>query len=174
MSKRGEQVEVEAVEKAAVKTRVRKATKVMKADGTLIVKYLGGGGEEIQMPLEMVDQFALFGFEAFFGRMITTAVSVEKLQESINEAVKKLEEGKFPVIARKSGGEKVDYLAQAVAEVNGVSVEKAAAWLEKQPRGTKISLRYDSRVAEVLARIEPKKVKKDAGENPFAGLADDF
>lgn len=158
-----------ATGEVAVKTpRVRKGSVSVNAAGSATVKIAGGGGVEVQLNPELIDDFAVFGFQAFFKGLIAQAESVEELEESLKDAVAKMEAGEFPV-TEKVRKTKPDHLVEAIAEVNGVTVEKAAAWLEKQDRKGKLAARRDGRVAAVLARLEGRE---EASKSTFEGLAD--
>lgn len=172
MSKADKQ-EGQAVAEAATKaTKVRKGTVAVNAKGVALIKYNGGGGKEIVLNPELIDDFAVFGFQAFFKQLIGSAKDVADLQEKIAAVEAKMVANEFPVVekVRKS---KPDFLVQAIAEVQGVSVERVEAWLAKQDRATKLAVRRDPAVATVLARLSRPEGQDEAEvKSVFDGLAD--
>lgn len=154
----------------AKRTRVSKGSVSVNAKGEALIKYTGGGGDTVQIHPDLVDAFALLGFEHFFKQLVAKAEDVDKLQAAVNEAALKIGAGEMPEIHRRAakGQGKGNQLAQAIAEVHHVSVERATAWFEKLDRKDKLAVRRDPAVAAALARLSGKT---DA-PSVFSGLAD--
>lgn len=154
----------------AKRTRVVKGSVSVSASGEALIKYTGGGGDTVQIHPDLVDHFALYGFEQFFRQLIAKSDSVESLQAAVNEAALKIGAGEMPEVSKKraaKGEGKGNVLARAVAEVHGVSVERATAWLDKQDRKAKLAVRHDPAIAAALARLQGKETS-----TVFSGLAD--
>ncbi len=108
------------------------------------------------------------GMLKLFNHVISTSASVEEAFDKCKLIADKMGKGELPS-SRKRGpskANKIDYLAEAVAEVRGVAYEQAKEWMdakESESKGFKVKLRNHPEVASVL--IRKSKERGEAGDS---------
>lgn len=116
-------------------------------------KYAGGGGEEFVIASEHLANFAAFGVAERFGAIGKKEKDPEVAASQVAQLREMVAAGQFSTGKRQAAGKPASDLAQAVAKVNGVSVERAEEWLAGKERGFKLSLRKDRRIAQALLEL---------------------
>lgn len=145
-------------------------------------KFLNGHEAAVFAHGDLLAQLVALGMKQYFQGVINGAESVEKAIEAVEHAIGLMDQGKFVEHARagRKGAPKLNDLEVAVAEVRGVAVEVAKAWLDKREaasRGFKLAVRNDPSVALVLARLAAERAAqaeesgKDEQIDMFADLA---
>lgn len=154
-------------------TRERKADRsVVVADGSvsICVTYKDGDKEMVQIPESLVLEFAGRGINALVGDIFAKVKTAEDAKVAVGQAFHAVSQGNLPVRVRSSAP-KIHPVVAAIAHVNNVPYEKAAAWYAGQDCSDKAKARADSRVKAHLAELKGKTVKAPPVHS-FDGLAD--
>lgn len=135
------------------------------ADGTVVhvMKFANGHEREVRFGPDhaLRTQFAAHGQRA---KLLAAANSVDdsdKAVQKVDALTDAWAEGKWSLVGEGDGKPKVGVLAQALAELKGVTHDEAQAIVSKLSKADQAKLRKTERVATVIARLEGKNTEAD-------------
>lgn len=134
-------------------------------DGSIVhsLKFANGHEREVTFDQDhkLAAQFAAHGQRA---KLLAAANSVDdsdKAVQKVDALTDAWAEGKWSLVGEGDGKPKVGVLAQALAELKGVSHDDAQKIVSGLSKADQAKLRKTERVATIIARLEGKDTEGD-------------
>lgn len=131
------------------------------SDG-FVVKFVFRNGVVRELPITtehpLYNQFALHGANQKFGDELAGVDDVEDCVEFFDDLAARISNGEWTE-RRERGVSGTSYLARALAEISGKSLEEVQAKLKETPREQKAALLKSNRVQAVILRLKAEKLK---------------
>lgn len=160
--------------------RQMQKTSTIAADGTVSVRldFVNGEWRLFQIPASLLLKFAAHGAEQKLGDHIAGLkgkdggeADIDDKVFAIDELMERLNAGEWRVETAGSGLAGVSILAKALAEVNGIGMDKVKAFLKDRTQAEKMALRANPKVKPVVERLEREQAERRAAKGG-AGAVD--
>lgn len=150
------------------KSRAKKSLSLVDGVVTLSLEFSDGSHVEVSDHKNFTQKLIGKGLLSIFSHVISKSKTVEEASEKCSKIASDMSNGLFPSQkrGRVSSVKKVDYLAEAVAEVRNVTYAEAKEWLdskEVEAKGSKLKVRKHPDVAAALLRNA--KARGDSVDN---------
>jgi hypothetical protein len=143
-------------------------------DGKIAVRmdFRNGQTRLFPIPDALLAKFAAHGAEQKLGDEIAGLNDLDDAVLAVDELMERLGRGEWNVAREGNGLAGTSVLARALAEVQGVDIEKVKTFLKTKSQAEKIALRNNPRVKPVVERIEAEKANKGSKVDTDAMLGE--
>jgi hypothetical protein len=133
------------------------------ANGKIAVRIDFRNGETLTytLPDSLITKFAAHGAEQKLGDETAGLKDIDDKVMAVKDLMERLQSPEGWNVAREANGMAgTSVLARALAEVQGVDIEKVKAFLKDKTQAQKMALRNNPKVKPVVDRIEAEKQAK--------------
>lgn len=131
-------------------------------DGTVSVRldFSNGQTRDFTVRPDLLNRFAAHGAEQKLGDAIAGETDVNDAVESVDDLIKRLNNGEWNITRAAGAFSGTSVLIQALVEVSGKTVEEIRAFLDGKSQAEKFAMRRSDKLRPTIEKLEAEKASK--------------